>query len=108
VRSLQRPAILALAKEIRAGTVSPPPPLFDGPAKVKEGFFRWRVDAYAKNLSSFAQGRNTTAENIIAHTLDAGSPLSGDNRAHFVTYAKANPAGNGRMPQGLVFYTVHA
>jgi hypothetical protein len=108
VRSLQRVAVLALAKEIRAGTpVVPPAPLFDGPAKVKDGFYRWRVDAYKKNLSSWAQARNTTAEAIIAHSLDPASPLAGDNRAHFTAYAKYNPAGNGQMPHGLIFYSVN-
>jgi hypothetical protein len=107
VRSSQRQAIINLAKEIRGGVVPVPDTDFDGPSLVAPGYYWWRVDAYAKNLSSFAQARNTTAEAIIAHTLSAGSPISGYNKLNFENYAKSNPKGNGRLPAGLVFYTVN-
>ncbi len=96
--------------KLPAPTITPPAkpaPQFNGPLKVKDGYYWWRVNAYAENLSEFAQGRNTTAQDLIAHTLGAGSPIAGANKLHFAAYAKANPAGNGRMPNGLVFYTVN-
>lgn len=86
----------------------PKPVDFRGPSKVKDGYYWWEVVDYGKSLSTFAAGRNTTAEALIAHTLSADSPIDGVNKANFENYAKWNPKGNGTMPRGLVYYTYNS
>jgi hypothetical protein len=119
-RSHQRPAILAVAKEIRAvrnGKPNPPvkPKPIDPGVKIKDGFYRHEANGTV-SLNAYAKGRNVTADQIADVTEDKNCPISPANEKLWVSYrgargfgpdAKAK-ASDATMPRGLVFYTSNA
>lgn len=98
VRSHQRPAILALAQQIRDGNV------IDNPKLIKPHYYRWAADG-TMSLDQIARSRNTTAKALIEHTEASSSPINDAHRASFQNYVVSGT--ENKMPSGMIYYTVN-